>query len=187
VVVRNSFHVTAIGDTDRCAVRILRAFVRSPEDEPTAARRRCASEVEPVRAPGVFPERLADVAPAIGHATPSVRRAATAAAGTVADLLDRWWNNYSRHGVGLRGGTWTYRGGRVVDFRLEDVRLVSDLAVSGRAVWDRYGERVKVRLVLAGAARGVLAGRWDTREVSATAVLAGRVDGAQVRLRLPAP
>ncbi len=43
VLVRNSFHVTAIGDTDDCAVRILRAFVRAPGDpagRPAAAVRR---------------------------------------------------------------------------------------------------------------------------------------------------
>ena len=37
---------------------------------------------------------------------------------TVADLQDRWWNNYSGHGVGLRGGTWRYTGDDVVRFRL---------------------------------------------------------------------
>ena len=30
VVVANSFHVTAVGDTDDCAVRIVRSFVTSP-------------------------------------------------------------------------------------------------------------------------------------------------------------
>ena len=30
VVVANSFHVTAVGDTDRCAVTVLRYFVRDP-------------------------------------------------------------------------------------------------------------------------------------------------------------
>ena len=30
VVVRNSFHVTAMGDTDDCAQRLVRAFVRAP-------------------------------------------------------------------------------------------------------------------------------------------------------------
>ncbi len=84
--------------------------------------------------------------PGDGHAPLRSRRAAAAAAATVADLLDRWWNNYSGHGVGLRGGTWTYTGGRTVRFRLDGVRLVRDLAVSGRAVWDRYGETVAVDL-----------------------------------------
>ncbi len=187
VLVRNSFHVTAIGDTDHCAVRILRAFVRAPATQPDADRRRCASEIEPIRAPGLFPVHLAEVRPGDGHAPLRSRRAATAAAATVADLFDRWWNNYSGHSVGLRGGTWSYTGGRVVRFRLKQVRLVRDLAVSGRAVWDRYGERATVDLSLSGAVRGHLRGRWDTRAVGAVAVLNGRLGGRPVRVRFPAP
>ena len=61
VVVRNSFHVTAIGDTDACAVRILRAFVRDSRVEPTGQRRACARQIEPIRSPGVFAVRVADV------------------------------------------------------------------------------------------------------------------------------
>jgi hypothetical protein len=101
--------------------------------------------------------------------------------------MDRWWNNYSGHGVGLRGGTWTYRGGRVVHFRLHGVRLVADLPVSGRMVWDRYAETARVALTVAGAAAGHLTGRWDTRAVGATALLRGRLGGAPVGLRVPAP
>ena len=52
-----------------------------------------------------------------GDATP--RRVARAAALTVADLPDRWWNNYSGHGVGLRGGTWRYAGSDRVRFTLD--------------------------------------------------------------------
>ncbi len=104
VVVRNSFHVTAIGDTDDCAVRILRAFVRSPATQPTRERQRCAGEVEPIRAPGLYARTLSDVKPAQGSAPPRVRRVGAVAAGTVADLLDRWWNNYSgpRRGAARR-------------------------------------------------------------------------------------
>ena len=187
VVVRNSFHVTAIGDTDDCAVRILRAFVRSPATQPTRDRLRCAGEVEPIRAPGLYARTLSDVKPGKGSAPPRVRRVGAVAAGTVADLLDRWWNNYSGHGVGLRGGTWNYTGDRTTKFRLHGVRMVDDLAVSGRAVWKRYGEVVNVDLTVSGAATGRLAGSWDTRRVDATAVLTGRLDGNRVRVRLAAP
>jgi pimeloyl-ACP methyl ester carboxylesterase len=187
VVVRNSFHVTAISDTDDCAVRIVRAFIREPSTEPTAERRSCAGEVEPIRAPGVFPRTLRDVPPARGDAARRARLASSAAAGTVADLLDRWWNNYSQRGVGLRGGSWTYRGDRVVTFRLRDVRLVRDLAVSGRAVWDRYAETLDVDLDLSGAVDGRLHGRWDTRGVGALATLRGRLGGERVRTVAPAP
>jgi hypothetical protein len=61
-------------------------------------------------------------------------------------VIDRWWNNYSGHGVGLRGGTFRYTGSAVVRFRLADVRLVDDLAVSGRVVWDRYAEQVTLHV-----------------------------------------
>ncbi|MGA8246709.1 MAG: alpha/beta fold hydrolase, partial [Nocardioides sp.] len=50
--VANSFHVTAVGDTDDCAVRILRRFVRTPEHWPA---HRCARRVPPVRSLGTFP------------------------------------------------------------------------------------------------------------------------------------
>ena len=59
VVVHNSFHVTAVGDRDDCAERILRAFVRSPGSESRLLG--CAREVEPVRALGMVPRTLADV------------------------------------------------------------------------------------------------------------------------------
>jgi hypothetical protein len=168
-------------------VRLVRAFVRSPATGPTASRRRCAGKVEPVRAPGLFDRTLAGVGPGPGPGSPRVRRVAAVVAGTAADLMDRWWNNYSGHGVGLRGGTWTYHGGRVVDFRLHDVRLVADLAVSGRVVWDRYGETARVDLAVSGAATGHLTGRWDTRAVDAAARLHGRLGGSPVRVRVPAP
>jgi len=187
VLVRNSFHVTAIGDTDDCAVRIMRAFVKSPATQPTERRKRCAEKVEPIRAPGAFPRTLADVAPGRGDASVRSRRAAAAAAATVADLMDRWWNNYSLRGVGLRGGIWTYAGDRKVRFGLHGVRLVRDLAVSGGAVWKRYGETLRVDLDLSGAVTGHLEGRWDTRRVGETAVLRGRLDGAPARITIPAP
>ena len=129
VTVANSFHVTAVGDTDGCAVRIVRSFVSSPAASIPDRLLRCARRVAPVRALGRFPAAL--------PAHPTAGAVARAAALTVADLQDRWWNNYSGHGVGLRGGTWRYTGDRVARFRLDRVRLVAGLPVSGSAVWDR--------------------------------------------------
>ena len=144
----------------------------APDREPARLRRR----VGPVRATGAFPQRVAEAS-----APPGPRAA------TVADVLDRWWNNYSGHGVGLRGGTFTYTGDAITRFRLDRVRLVDGLAVSGRVVWDRYGERVDVDLVLRGVRDGRLSGHWDTRAVGATAVLAGQLDGHPTSRRFPLP
>ena len=130
IVVANSFHVDAVGDTDDCAVQILRRFVTTPTRWPKHG---CASRVAPVRTMGSFPRTLHAVPAGTGHGTQLARRVAPAAAATVADLIDRWWNNYSGHGFGLRGGRWSYTGDRTTVFHLHGVRLTSDLAVSGTA------------------------------------------------------
>ncbi len=146
VVVANSFHVTAVGDTDRCAVLILRSFVAKPS---APLKKACAKDVPAIRTQGFFPESLGRAAP--------VERVAKLTALTVADLQDRWWNNYSGHGVGLRGGTFTYSGDTV--FRLDRYSLVDGLAVSGTATWDRYGETMTVRLTIRSHGRtGTLRG-----------------------------
>jgi pimeloyl-ACP methyl ester carboxylesterase len=175
VVVANSFHVTAVGDTDDCAVRILRSFVAKPS---APLRKACAKDVPPIRSQGFFPESVGPSAP--------VGRVARLTALTVADLQDRWWNNYSGHGVGLRGGTFTWTGD--VAFRLDGYSLVKGLAVSGTAKWDRYGETMTVDLRVSSHGRtGHLRGTWDTRRPQARAVLSGTVDGEGLRARFPAP
>ena len=187
VLLRNSFHVASQGDTDNCAQLLVRAFVRSPGPL-SASQRACADRIEPVRTMGAFPRRLAHVPLATGYAKPRVRRAAPAAAMTVADVMDRWWNSYSGEGFGLRGGHWTFGGDHVVTFHLHRVRLLPGVAVSGKARWERYGDRMKVNLTLRGAGpHGRLHGSWNTRKVAAPAVLVGRLDGRRVRLTFRAP
>ncbi len=187
VVVRNSFHVTAVGDRDDCAELILRVFVRSPG--PVGSVASCADDVDPVRALGTVPRTFADITPARSRrALPlRLRRAGPAAALTVVDVVDRWWNNYSGRGVGLRGGTFSYTGNDVVKLRLERYRLLQGLAVSGHATWDRDRHRMTVDLSLRDARHGRLRGSWDTRADGADAVLRGVVGGHRVRLRFPAP
>ena len=176
ITVANSVHVTAVGDTDRCAVRIVRSFVTSPAASIPKRLLRCAREVAPLRAMGRFPSALPP--------SPRAGAVARAAALTVADLQDRWWNNYSGHGVGLRGGTWRYTGDRVVRFRLSGVRLLPGLPVSGTAVWDRYAATMTVVIDVAG---GHLEGTWDTRTVGSRALLSGELRGKPVRLSVRAP
>jgi hypothetical protein len=106
----------------------------------------------------------------------------------VADLLDRWWNNYSGHSVGLRGGTWRYTGDRTTVFHLSGVRLTADLAVSGTARWRRYANTLHVDLTVAGHGRtGHLRGTWATRRLGARATLHGMFGGHPVRVTFRAP
>jgi pimeloyl-ACP methyl ester carboxylesterase len=185
IEIANSFHVTADGDTDGCGVSILRRFVRTPSRWPHHA---CAARVAPLRAMGVFPRHLRDVPPARGTGTLLQRRIGPAAAATVADLLDSWWNNYSGHDVGLRGGTWTYTGDRRTVFHLHGVRLTADLAVSGTATWTRFANAIRVDLTVRSPSHhGHLTGDWLTRKRGATATLHGRLDGRPVRETFHAP
>jgi hypothetical protein len=188
-VVRNSVHVTAMGDTDGCAQSLVRAFVLDPGPL-SPARRACADAVPPLRAMGVFPRSLRSVAPAAasGRASVAVRRAGRVAGLTVTDLIDRWQNNYSGVGYGLRGGHWSYTGDRITRFRLHRVELVPGVAVSGTATWNRYGNSMRVSLRLSGSGpHGRLHGGWSTRRPGADAVLAGKLDGREIRLTFPAP
>ena len=202
VIVANSFHVTADGDSDVCAVRVLRAFVASPTRASVTASRGCATVVAPVRATAAFRARNVDAPPArpLSGSTSSRVRLSTvrSAAEAVADVMDRWYQTYEIGGTGLRGGTWTADGSDVVTFALLRYRLVRDLAVSGTVVWNRYSHRVTIRVQTFGttssgrtargsAATGVLVGTWDTRAPAAMAVLSGRLGGRGVRAVLTAP
>jgi hypothetical protein len=137
---------------------------------------------------GLFPRHLRNVTAGRGSGSLVERRIAPAAAATAADLLDSWWNNYSGHDVGLRGGSWSYTGDRTTVFHLHGVRLTSDLAVSGTATWRRYANRLSVNVrVSAPGHTGRLHGAWATRQVGATATLRGVLDGHGVVVRFPAP
>lgn len=190
VIVKNSFHVTAISDTDDCAVRIARTFVRHPKKALPNKLVRCASQIPPVRALGRYHATLSKMPRAddlTGTASKRQERAGTTAAATVADTVDRWWNNYYGTGVGLQGGTWKYKGDRRTTFTLDGMQLVKGLAVSGTAVWQRYDQRMSVDLTLQGKVRGHLTGGWDTSAKGARAILTGTLGGTFVALRLPAP
>jgi pimeloyl-ACP methyl ester carboxylesterase len=183
--VANSFHVTAVGDTDDCAVRILRRFVRTPSRWP---RHGCARHVPPTRTLGIFPRALRAVPAARGRGSVLARRVAPAASLTVADLMDTWWSSYSGHSRGLRGGWWRYTGNRTTVFHLHGVRLTSDLAVSGTATWQRYARTMRVDLTVTGhGRRGHLHGHWDTRRQGARATSRGTFAGRPVRVTFRAP
>jgi pimeloyl-ACP methyl ester carboxylesterase len=202
VYVANSFHVTADGDSDLCAVNVLRAFVQDPQHGVTASVLACTTQVPPVRAVVSYARSFTATEPAtpgqgnlVGVAG---RRAAAVAALTAADVMDRWWNNYVGHGVGLYGGTWSYTGDQDVVFSLRSVRLEQDLAVSGTLRWGRYSHQVQVRLTVVqvdpggvavpgSVVGGSISGGWDSRAAGAVAALTGSLGQLPLRVTLLAP
>jgi pimeloyl-ACP methyl ester carboxylesterase len=201
VIVANSFHVTAVGDTDKCAVRIVRRFVAHPLDGLTARILGCANAVPPLRAVPDYRTSYRHDPPARPKAGSAVGngalRASAGAVRTVSDVLDRWWNNYSGAGHGLRGGTWSATGDRVVHLRLRNLRLTRDLAVSGTVTWARYRSTVVAQLdisrtradgrVVRSAVDGHLVARWDSRALGARATISGRLGGRPVAAEMRAP
>lgn len=134
VQVRNSFHVTAIGDTDHCASRIARAFIRKPGSEQKV--RACAKAVPPVRALGRFPTK--------------VHRLRSSLALVAADVIDRWWNNYAGTGVGLHGGRFSYAGDQIVRFKLKRYSLIPGQRVTGKVVWNRVERTARLDVQVRG-------------------------------------
>ena len=202
VIVSNSFHVTALGDTDDCAVRVLRAFVAKPTTGVTANTLACTAEVPPVRAVARYVTSTASttaVTPGAGNRAGRLpRRAAKVAVNTVADIVDRWYGNYSGYGAGLYGGTWDYSGDRVTTFDLTRIRLTKDLAVSGTATWSRYRNTMVAHLtlrrtdahghtVVGSSVNGTLTAKWDTRRAGALASIRGTLGGHRIVGFTPAP
>ena len=191
VPVGNAVHVTALADFDDCAARIVRDFLRSHVVGDTS----CASELAELHVVPAFPRTTAAAPAATGAAGDASnagdRRAGWTAAHTVADALSRWWLMYGLRGHGLRGGTFRtggeYYGTDPVTFRLRGVRFTRDLAVSGRAAWDREALRMTGRVRLSGARTGRLRIAWATGVKAATATVRGKLGGRAVRLTLPAP
>jgi pimeloyl-ACP methyl ester carboxylesterase len=202
VIIANSFHVTAEDDSDGCGSSILRAFDAHPDKRLTAAELRCASRVPPVRTLGRYRPSFTSTPAATaqhGNAVGVVgRRAAAAGAETVADLLDRWFNNYSGHGVGLYGGTWRVSGTKRLVFHLHGVRLERNLAVSGSIRWKLYQHHLTCHLTLhrlsgsshlvpGSRASGTINGHWNTRRKGAVAHLTGQLGGHSLVASMVAP
>ncbi|MGL5825472.1 MAG: alpha/beta fold hydrolase [Nocardioides sp.] len=184
VEVANVGHVTALADHSRCASDIVRRFVRDLDPGDTS----CAQTAyPPVRTTDSFPARLAAVKALPGPGSLRHRRVAEAVTETVGDVFPRWFAMYGSRGRGLRGGTFTTTGLSKVRFRLNELRLVDEVAVSGRMRWNRSTGRVVARVQVSGQASGKLKVSWNEYDHQARARLKGRIGGAPVRLRLPAP
>jgi pimeloyl-ACP methyl ester carboxylesterase len=183
VEVPNSGHVTALGDYIGCAAGIVVEFV----DRGVVGDTSCVDSYPSIRTTDQFPHRLRDVAVGDGDGTLRQRRVATAVAGTVGDLFPRWTAMYGTEGRGLRGGTFITTGLDDVRFRMEGMRWVRDLSVSGTVRWDRTTGDVRATVTYSGSASGSLGIRWNEWEQHAEATASGTIDGTRVRLNIPAP
>ena len=186
--VPNTAHVSALYDFQHCASHIVRRFLSTLATGSTA----CVAAMPPVNV-AAFPRTLAAAPEADGGRVGSqARRAGWVATQTIGDALARWYNlMFTTRGHGLRGGGYTITGGYLshspLSIRFDRTRLTSDMAVSGRAVWDRRSRRVHARLRLSGAATGVLIISFPTDAANAMATISGRVGNRTVHLRTAAP
>jgi hypothetical protein len=188
VELRNSVHVTALGDLDNCASRIYARFVRTLQ----AGDASCARRIPELRLVPAFARTLDEVGAARprpgNEASGANRRIAVAAARTVADVVSRWWVNYDGTGMGLRGGTWEYAGDDPVTFELDRVVFVPGVAVSGTVTW--HGSGAVAATLRVAAPRGVAALLdldWTLARPLARASLTGWVGGERLAADMLAP
>jgi len=188
VDVENAGHVTALLDQNDCAAVIYLHFVSTLGPGDTS----CAHRTPEVRVVPAFARSATAVAPArAGRRDGSTlldRRVAAAAAGTVADALQRWWVNYDGTGVGLRGGRWAYSGGNLTTFVLRRDVFVPGVAVSGTVHWTYTTGRVRAVLVVhAGGTVERLRMRWSQQVRAAVADIDGHADGRPLHAHMLAP
>jgi len=180
VEVANMVHVSALSDFDRCASRIVRRFVRTLDAGDTS----CASEYNEMRLVDRFVRSSSGLQWGMAR-----HRTARVAAATLGDVIARWLGMATYSGTGLRGGTFTTTDGPKVRWRLHKVLWVSDVTVSGTASWDRRNGRIRANLKVdgEGARPGELRLRWNDQHRHAQAVATGKLGGAAVSFRFPAP
>jgi hypothetical protein len=190
ILVANEFHVTALGDRNDCASRLVRSLIESLDPGDTNR----AANIAEVRTPPGFFRSLRETPPATATAgnqgTGLDLQAAAAAAWTADDVIARWWVNLTGKGTGLRGGHFSYRardGG--YRFQLRQIRWVNDLKVTGTVDW-AYGvgtSRAHLRLKSSEGEAGVIDIQWPEREAHALASISDAIGGRQIRAIMPAP
>jgi len=119
------------------------------------------------------------------------RQVAWAIGETVGDALSRWWNlMYGTVGHGLRGGTFTVKGGYLtyaspLVLTLDRVRFVDDVAVSGTVTWHRRAATVVADLqVESPADPGHVWLVFGTDRFARGATVRGTLGGRPISVRL---
>ncbi len=192
VEVANEVHVTALGDYEGCASGIVRRFVRTLDAGSTS----CASRTPRIHVVAAFPRSAAEAPQAQpggrGDAsTPLDRQVAWVAGETVGDALTRWWGlMYGTVGHGLRGGTFTVKGGYLtyadpLVLTLHDLRFTGDVAISGHVVWHRRLARVVANLDVQGpSGSGHLVLSFGTNRFAGNSTIRGSLGGREISVRL---
>lgn len=165
----NMTHVSALEDWNFCASVIARRFVRTQDPGDTS----CRKDYHENRLVTSF----ARTAAGLDWGGP-LKRTARIANASAADVMARWFQMYGASGVGLRGGTFSYRGGYftdkhpVVRWKLKGIRWVRDVSVTGTMTWNRRTGRIVAELDVAG--QGAVASHvrvvWSDKDRHATAV-----------------
>jgi pimeloyl-ACP methyl ester carboxylesterase len=141
VVAANTVHLVALDSPHACGPSLVRAFVRHPKASLDAS---CARHIPAVRAVPRFPRTLAQVVPACGHGSLSVRRRAAVAVAEAGDALIRYDYVDANSDLGLRGGSVHYDADG--DATLHAVRYTSDTTVSGTVRVTASGGAGRVRV-----------------------------------------
>jgi pimeloyl-ACP methyl ester carboxylesterase len=154
VVVRNTGHVTAIGDVYDCASRIVRRFIVTLQAGNTS----CTNTIPALPTVAAYELRTTP------HFT--VRDAALAAA---RDVLSRVRSYGMHHGTGLRGGTFSVRtsGGRTT-ILLDGVKWTQDVPIWGTVHFDQASGAVQLRAQLSSG-RVVIAS-WNAYRPAISAI-----------------
>ncbi|HUJ07921.1 MAG TPA: alpha/beta hydrolase [Streptosporangiaceae bacterium] len=193
VVFANLTHVMLQDDNDACPASVFQRFLLDPGGL-ASENVSCAARVTPVHAVGAYPLRLAGARPATPRpgntAGRQALRAVTVALASVGDEVSRFGELGGTRDLGLRGGTVTFRRGRVLTITLRGVRWVTDAAVDGRAWWDRKTGWVTASLTvrLARGAPVRLRARWLAYAAPGQiVVVTGRQAGTRIVAVAPAP
>ncbi len=184
LVVKNSFHVSALGDLDNCASNIVVQFVASL----SAGDVSCIKNIPAVRTVPNFATSYTSLDPVTAldgnEANADERRVAAAALATVGDAVVRYYSNLFGNSPGLRGGftAYDYTVPNGTGLKFKNVRWTDDVAVSGSAFWDQLN-----RVVTADISTLDIAGRnaslhitWSTSEPHPQAHINGVIDGHAV-------
>jgi len=190
--VANTNHISAQVDFLHCVSGITRRFLAQRAAGDTS----CAGRVAAQYVVPAFPESVRHAPQAVraarsARSTTLDRQIAWVATETLGEALEHWYDT-GRPGRGLYGGSVNATGGYYsygpLMLRFHSTRFVPDLAVSGRARWNRTSSLLSATLTVAGphGVSGCIRITWSTNKRSATARETGTINKRSVALTMPA-